>query len=110
MDLHSGAGSVNVPHWNDITKVYCLAMAGACFDQDLDYIEFFSGAAILAGAVRSKGCAVATYDKLNDCLWENLNTVEGLNLRLSKNCPFVEPSATRLIVSGIARRLLLQIR
>ena len=85
MDLHSGAGSVNVPHWNDITKVYCLAMAGACFDQDLDYIKCFSGAAILAGAVRSKGCSVATYDKLNDCLWENLNTVEGLNLRLYKD-------------------------
>ena len=74
-----------MPHWNDITKVYRLAMAGACFDQDLDYIEFFSGAAILAGAVRSKGCAVATYDKQNDYLWENLNTVEGLNLRLYKD-------------------------
>ena len=79
---HNGFENRPIPITVHITKVYRLAMAGACFDQDLDYIEFFSGAAILAGAVRSKGCAVATYDKLNDYLWENLNTVEGLNLRL----------------------------
>jgi hypothetical protein len=52
-------------------------MAGASFERDLDYIEYFSGRAVLAKSVTAAGFRVATYDKKHCCLWEDLNTDEG---------------------------------
>lgn len=52
-------------------------MSGASFQKDLDFVEYFSGCGVLASSVSRHGLDVATFDKQNDALWEDLNTDEG---------------------------------